>query len=104
MFELTSRLAGRTDGEETMEKIQRAWARLTALMRQGNSEMFESKSITRERIQTGDYLNYLKAYWPRLREWLERFESIEDGKFVTVTVTHLTERSSATSFPDALDD
>ncbi|MCJ1393524.1 hypothetical protein MMC18_006399 [Xylographa bjoerkii] len=72
------RLSGTTESEETMEKIQRSWAGLAALMRQGNSEMFESKTITRQRIQTGDYLNYLKAYWPRLREWLEKFESIED--------------------------
>ncbi|MCJ1284022.1 hypothetical protein MMC26_003353 [Xylographa opegraphella] len=71
-------LVCRTECEETMEKIQRAWAGLTALMRQGNSEMFESKTITRERIQTGDYLNYLEAYWPRLREWLANFESIAD--------------------------
>ncbi|MCJ1317801.1 hypothetical protein MMC15_003128 [Xylographa vitiligo] len=72
------RLTCTTESEETMEKIQRAWAALTALMRQGNSEMFESKTVTRERIQTGDYLNYLKAYWPRLREWLANFDSIED--------------------------
>ncbi|MCJ1401043.1 hypothetical protein MMC11_004255 [Xylographa trunciseda] len=67
-----------TESEETMEKIQRAWAGLTALMREGNKDMFESKTVTRERIQTGDYLSYLKIYWPKLREWLEKFESIED--------------------------
>ena len=93
-----------TVSEETMEKIQRAWAGLAALMRQGNSEMFESKTVTRERIQTGDYLNYLKAYWPRLREWLANFESIEDGMFPSVTAVHLTDCGSAASFSDTSDD
>ena len=87
-----------------MEKIQRAWAALTALMRQGNSEMFESKTVTRERIQTGDYLNYLKAYWPRLREWLANFDSIEDGKHLPVYALYPTDCSSTASFSDTSDD
>ena len=46
-------------------------------MRRCNAEMFESKAMTRDRIESGEYLKYLEDYGPRLREWRERFNSIE---------------------------
>jgi hypothetical protein len=68
------------DAPEPSEKIQRAWAELTAIMRQTNAEMFQSKQQTRDRIQTGAYLGFLEAYGPRMKTWLERFESIQVPK------------------------
>ena len=65
-----------SEHDRKAENLQRAWAEITALMRQSNAEMFESKSLTREKIQKGEYLQFLQAYWPRLREWLDKFESI----------------------------
>ena len=62
--------------DQNAENVQRAWAEITALMRQSNAEMFESRSLTREKIQNGEYLQFLQAYWPKLREWLDKFETI----------------------------
>ena len=61
----------------TTENVQRAWAEITALMRQSNAEMFESKAITRDKIQKGEYLKFLEAHGPRLADWKARFERID---------------------------
>lgn len=46
-------------------------------MRQSNVEMFESKAITRDKIQKGEYLKFLEAHGPRLADWKARFERID---------------------------
>lgn len=74
-------LAGPYNPPDASEKVQRAWAELTALMSQSNAEIFASKQMTHDRIQTGTYLRFLESYWPRLREWLQRFESV-DGNLI----------------------
>ena len=63
--------------DEMIEVVQRAWAEIAALTRQSNAAMFESKAMTRDRIQKGDYLEFLEAYWPKLRDWLTRFEKVD---------------------------
>ena len=45
-------------------------------MRQSNAEMFESKAMTRDKIQKGEYLRFLEAHGPRLADWKARFERI----------------------------
>lgn len=59
------------------DKIQRAWAELTALMRSSNTEMFESKTRTHEAIQNGTYMDFLEEYGPRLKEWKSKFDKTE---------------------------
>lgn len=60
--------------DRTTENIQRAWAEITALMRQSNAEMFESKAMTRDKIQNGEYLEFLESHGPKLADWKARFE------------------------------
>ena len=46
-------------------------------MRQSNTEMFESKQRTHERIQSGEYMRFLEDFWPKLRDWKDRFGRTE---------------------------
>ena len=59
------------------DRIQRAWAELTALMRQSNTELFESKQRTFDSIKSGEYMKFLEKYVPKLRTWKERFEQTD---------------------------
>jgi hypothetical protein len=68
---------GPYDSVTTTDKVQRAWAELTALSRQSNTELFESKRRTHESIQNGDYMRFLERFGPKLRDWKERFEQTE---------------------------
>ena len=57
------------------DRIQRAWAELTNLMRETNVGMFESKRRTEDAVADGSYMKFLEKYTPRLRTFRERFES-----------------------------
>ena len=59
------------------DRIQRAWAELTTLIRASNAEMFGSRERTLESTRNGEYLPFLERFWPRLRQWLEKFENSE---------------------------
>jgi len=46
-------------------------------MRQSNAEMFESKAMTHDKIQNGEYLEFLESHGPRLADWKARFERMD---------------------------
>lgn len=95
-----------SDSDEIIERIQRAWAGITALMKHTNAEMFQSKAMTREIIQKGEYLDFLRDHWHRLREWLHIFENMDGGGSST-SRSHtriILTKSSATSFSDTSND
>jgi len=58
------------------EQIQRAWAELTAIMRRINADLFRTRELTMQSINSGDYMAIVKGFWDNLRQWLVRFESI----------------------------
>ena len=60
-----------------LESIQRSWAEVTTLMKQGNADIFPSKERTHEIIQSKLYLSILRKYQPKLRAWLSSFQEIE---------------------------
>ena len=59
------------------DRTQRAWAELTALMRQSNTELFDSKQRTNDSIKSGEYMKFLERYVPKLNAWKQRFEQTD---------------------------
>ena len=60
-----------------IDKVQRAWAELTALIRLSNTELFESQQRMQQSIQSGAYLDFIEKFNPKLANWKERFEQTE---------------------------
>ena len=57
------------------DRIQRAWAELTNLMRETNVNMFDSNRRTEDAVADGSYFGFLEKYNPLLRTFRERFDS-----------------------------
>ena len=60
---------------------------MTSLMKQSNADLFASKEMTHEIIQSRGYLKVLEYYQPKIREWLSSFESIEGDSYMSVLST-----------------
>ena len=59
------------------DKIQRAWAELTTLIRESNTELFESNQRVEDSLLLGYYLEYVQRFNEKLRIWKSRFEQTE---------------------------
>ena len=69
--------AGPYGSVTTIDKVQRAWAELTALIRLSNTELFESQQRTQQSIQSGAYIDYIEKFNPLLAIWKGRFEQTD---------------------------
>lgn len=66
-----------SDPEKAAEQMQRAWCELTAIMQRLNHDIFRSKQQTLDLIQSGKYTEVVESFWPILKEWLGRVNSIK---------------------------
>ena len=74
---LLTELAGPYESITVEDKIQRAWAELTTIIRQSNTEMFESKRRTRQAVDSGEHFQFMDKFKPKLQEWKDRLEQTD---------------------------
>ena len=71
---LFDRERGLGQQQSVQEVTMHFWLRISALMREGNRNIFANKTFTRDLIRNGNYKAALEKLQPSLRQWRQDFE------------------------------
>ena len=76
VYETTSQLQRKNQPEDPVDLMQTLWLKIANIMYDANQQIFSSRQFTRDLTASGQYLEAIDSFRPKLLKWKSIFEKL----------------------------